>query len=171
MKTIDRAKSDELRRRLGITEGAGDDLPLATAAELRALRAYLRLTGKQFARRMATSVNSILSWELGHRPCVPKSLRTRELLQTALTYGRELGVLVYVVERPEQKPPKYERPPSDLEYRCSQCGQTLMAWKCRVERDERGTQTIWHARKKCGPVIAGGLQHRVLALAEREASR
>ncbi|MEO6027701.1 MAG: helix-turn-helix transcriptional regulator, partial [Candidatus Binatia bacterium] len=67
---MDRALSDRLRDRLGITEEQSHDTTgvLATPAEMRSLRAMLRLSMKQLGARLGCQAGTISAWERGLRP-------------------------------------------------------------------------------------------------------
>lgn len=186
---INRELSDRLRATLGVTEESGARVAIATAAEIRALRAMLRLDRTQFARRYRTAPNNVSYWERGESQVAPKG-ETAERLARDLDVARKLGALAFD-PRPNAKdePRRRQRtaprlpgnpPPAQYEYACVGCGRRtdisgdrrrrLRRERCWVEVNDQGREVIWHRQggERCGEVQPGGPVRRAEVLATRE---
>jgi DNA-binding XRE family transcriptional regulator len=161
-KSPDPALSARLRDRLGVTQMPEAEATLATASEMRALRAVLRLTRGQMATFLGINATTVTRSEReGVTVLRLRNKAARSKLTHALGAARELDALAY---DPGEPRPRIERPPSDLEYRCGKCGKDLAANRIRKLAEE------WvHGRQPCGPVIPGGPTHRARVVAMREA--
>jgi DNA-binding XRE family transcriptional regulator len=179
-----RKLSDKLRERLSIAE---EDHPppeiLATAQELRILRALLRLSCRQLAARLGVSSETISMWERDDRPICTGG-KYSGTLKHMLDAARDIGALQACYDpgpRKQQKRDRQRHPSSGFEYRCKDCGKKRESQSCWIEVVEQamidGTfvdvDHVFHKNKskpdgKCGPMVQGGPSHRKAVLDERE---
>lgn len=157
-RAADPAVAARLRERLGL---APLPRPTFVARDLRALRYALQMTRRDFATYLGLSPRTIEAYETDGRAIRARE-DVRKKLQHALDVARELGALTHDPGKRE----RYERPPNDLEYRCTACGLPLQAERVRKVRGD------WmHGSRPCGPVMPGGPIHRARVLAVRAAEQ
>lgn len=164
-RAVSTAVSAQLRQRLGVTPIADADALIASAAEMRALRASLRLTKGQMAAWLGIHPATVLAGERDGMTArrFQRKPAAREKLRQALVVAREMGALRF--DPHSRRTARSEHPPADLAYRCAGCGKDLVAAQVTLRDGE-----LTHGRPACGPVQPGGAVHEARGRARMRAA-